>query len=71
MCIRDSINRLLFAVGNGTATALADAENAVTTARLRKLSAHVGLYAALVRLEHATGRDRGSALASNAMREKK
>jgi len=65
------INRLLFAVGNGTATALADAENAVTTARLRKLSAHVGLYAALVRLEHATGRDRGSALASNAMREKK
>ncbi len=65
------INKLLFAVGSGTGTALADAENAVTSARLRKLSAHVGLYAALVRLEHATGRDRApAALASNAMLEK-
>lgn len=57
------ITKLLFAVGSGTGTALADAENAVTAARLRKLSAHVGLYAALVRLEHATGRDRGTKLA--------
>lgn len=57
------INQLLFAVGSGTGTALADAENAVTSARLRKLSAHVGLHAALVRLEHATGRDRAAPLA--------
>lgn len=57
------ITKLLFAVGNGTGTALADAENAVTSARLRKLVAHVGLQAALVRLDHATGRDRVTLLA--------
>ncbi len=64
------ISKLLFAVGNGTGTALADAETAVTSARLRKLSAHVGLAAALVRLEHATGRDRVAPLGSNASLEK-
>ena len=57
------ITKIVFAVGNGTGTALADAETAVTTARLRKLAAHVGLQAALVRLEHATGRNRGVVLA--------
>lgn len=57
------ITKLLFAVGNGTGTALADAETAVTAARLRKLAAHVGLQAALVRLDHATGRNRGAVLA--------
>ncbi|MBK6517035.1 MAG: TolC family protein [Polyangiaceae bacterium] len=57
------ITKIVFAVGNGTGTALADAETAVTTARLRKLAAHVGLQAALVRLDHATGRNRGVVLA--------
>ncbi|NUP05277.1 MAG: TolC family protein [Polyangiaceae bacterium] len=55
------ITKLLFAVGNGTSTALADAENSLTVARLRKLAAHVGLHGSIVRLQHATGRDRAMA----------
>ncbi len=57
------ITKLVYSVGSSTGTALADAENALTTARLRQLSAHVGAHAAIVRLEHALGRDRGSPLA--------
>lgn len=55
------ITKLLFAVGSGTGTNIADAETTVTSARLRKLSAFVNLHAAIVRLEHATGRDRAMA----------
>jgi outer membrane protein TolC len=51
------VTKKLFAFGKATGTAVADAETAVTQARLRKLSAHVGLHAALVRLDHALGRD--------------
>ncbi len=55
------VTKKLFAFGKATGTALADAETAVQQARLRKLIAHVNVYAALVRLEHAVGRDRGQA----------
>ncbi|MFO0554377.1 MAG: TolC family protein [Polyangiaceae bacterium] len=54
------VTKKLFAFGRANATTLADAENSVTAARLRKLSAQVGLVAALLRLDHATGRDRGN-----------
>lgn len=60
------VTKKVFAIGNVTGTTLADAENALTGARLRKLSAYVGLQAALVRLDHATGRDRGAPLAAAA-----
>jgi len=51
------VTKKLFAFGKATGTSVADAETSVTQARLRKLSAHVGLHAALVRLDHAIGRD--------------
>jgi outer membrane protein TolC len=51
------VTKKLFAFGKATGTDLADAENQVTSARLRKLSAHIGLMAARVRLDHAVGRD--------------
>lgn len=51
------VTKKLFAFGKATGTDLADAENQVTSARLRTLSAHIGLLAARVRLDHAVGRD--------------
>ncbi len=54
------VSKRVFALGTLTGTGLADQENALTGARLRKLSALAGLQAAIIRLEHATGRDRGS-----------
>ncbi len=51
------VTKKLFAFGKATGTSVADAETSVTQARLRMLSAHVSLHAALVRLEHAVGRD--------------
>ncbi len=55
------VTKQLFAFGKATGTALADAETSVTSARLRKLSAHINQHAATIRLEHATGRDRRAA----------
>jgi outer membrane protein TolC len=54
------VSKRIFALGTLTGTGLADQENALTGARLRKLSALAGLQAAIIRLEHATGRDQGS-----------
>jgi outer membrane protein TolC len=51
------VTKKLFAFGKATGTDLADAENQVTGARLRAISAHIGVLAAQVRLDHATGRD--------------
>ncbi|NUO51158.1 MAG: TolC family protein [Polyangiaceae bacterium] len=55
------VTEKLFAFGKATGTALADAQTALQSARLRKLVAHVNQYGALIRLEHAVGRDRGQA----------
>jgi outer membrane protein TolC len=52
------VTRKLFAFGKSTGTAIADAENSLTIARLRALTAFVNLNAAIVRLDHALGRDR-------------
>jgi outer membrane protein len=57
------VSKKVFALGSITGTTLADQENALTTARLRKLSAYASLQSALIRLEHATGRDRRAPLA--------
>ena len=54
------VTKKLFAFGKATGTALVDAENAVTTARLRRLVAQINVLAAVVRLDHATGRDRAT-----------
>jgi outer membrane protein TolC len=62
------VTRKLFAFGSATGTAVADAETALTSARLRGLSARVGLLAAWIRLEHAVGRDRRDAFGPVAAR---
>ncbi len=57
------VSKRVFAVGTLTGTGLADQENALTAARLRKLSAFANLQSAMIRLDHATGRDRRAGLA--------
>ncbi|MBL9028749.1 MAG: TolC family protein [Myxococcales bacterium] len=52
------VTKKLFAFGKATGTSLVDAQNAVTVARLQRLIAQVNLLGAIIRLEHATGRDR-------------
>lgn len=51
------VRRELFRNGKATSSELLDAEAELTTARLRRLDAHVGLSVARSRLDHATGRD--------------
>jgi outer membrane protein TolC len=62
------VTKKLFAFGSATGTSVADAETALTTARLRGLSARIGLLAAWIRLEHAVGRDRRDAFGPVASR---
>lgn len=57
------VSKRIFAVGTLTGTGLADQENALTAARLRKLAAFANLQSAMIRLDHATGRDRRTGLA--------
>lgn len=52
------VTKKLFAFGKATGTQVVDAETEVTSARLRRLAAHVNLIAAQIRLDHATGRDK-------------
>lgn len=56
------VRRELFKNGKATSADLVDAEAELTRARLRRLDAHVGLAAARVKLDHATGRDVPAAL---------
>lgn len=55
------VTQKLFAFGKATGTQVVDAETEATSARLRRLAAHVNLYAAQIRLDHATGRDKAGA----------
>lgn len=54
------VTKKLFAFGKATGTQVVDAETEVTSARLRRLAAHVNLIAAQIRLDHATGRDKAA-----------
>ncbi len=51
------VRRELFRNGKATSSELVDAEAELTSARLRRLNAHVGQLVARARLDHATGRD--------------
>ena len=51
------VTKKLFAFGKATGTQVVDAQTDLTSARLRKLSAHINLISAQIRLDHAVGRD--------------
>jgi len=51
------VRRSLFQNGRATSVELTDAETDLTRARLEAINARVDLRIALVRREHATGRD--------------